>query len=133
MRASCLTFDRRRSLRERRPRGSATGARPPVLLKTLGCRSQGDRRSRKPRGAVCGVAAPPRCTEASPSSRLLASDPAALATPPHTLFQKPATRSAGGCERRRNQGISRKELDMRKTRIGLRWVVLTLAIASFFC
>src|SRR5712692_1742468 len=40
--------------------------------------------------AVCGVAAPPRCTEASPSSRLLASDPAALATPPHTLFQQPA-------------------------------------------
>src|SRR5437660_6637593 len=28
MRASCLTFGRRRSLRERRPRGSATGARP---------------------------------------------------------------------------------------------------------
>ncbi len=66
-------------------RGKAT-----VLLKTLGCRSQGDRRSRKPRGAVCGVAAPPRCTEASPSSRLLASDPTALATPPHTLFQQPA-------------------------------------------
>src|SRR5712692_4198037 len=41
--------------------------------------------------AVCGVAAPPRCTEASPSSRLLASDPAALATPPHTLFQQPAS------------------------------------------
>jgi len=31
------------------------------------------------RGAVCGVAAPPRCAEASPSSRLLASDPAARA------------------------------------------------------
>src|SRR5437660_6637592 len=66
-------------------RGKAT-----VLLETLGCRSQGDRRSRKARGSVCGVAAPPRCTEASPSSRLLASDPTALATPPHTLFQQPA-------------------------------------------
>src|SRR5207237_5787613 len=86
-------FGRRHSLRERRPRGFATGARPPVLLKTLGCRSQGDRRSRKPRGAVCGVAAPLRCTVASPSSRLLASDPTALATPPHTLFQQPARRA----------------------------------------
>src|SRR5205809_7986416 len=42
------------------------------------------------RGAVCGVAAPLRCAEASPSSRLLASSSAALATPPHTLFQQPA-------------------------------------------
>src|SRR6266542_5468401 len=42
------------------------------------------------RGAVCGVAAPPRCAPASPSSRLLASDPAALATPPHTLFPRAA-------------------------------------------
>src|SRR6266568_2503866 len=90
MRASCLTVGRGRSLRERRPRESRTGAgnlRGP--LKTLGCRSQRDRRSRKPRGAVCGVAAPLRCAEASPSSRLLASDPAALATPLHTLFQQP--------------------------------------------
>src|SRR5260370_17370108 len=39
MRTSCLTFGRRRSRRERRPRGSATGARPPVLLKILGWRS----------------------------------------------------------------------------------------------
>src|SRR5213078_1157530 len=44
------------------------------------------------RGAVCGVGAPLRCAEASPSSRLLASGPAALATPPHTLFQQPARR-----------------------------------------
>ena len=44
------------------------------------------------RGAVCGVAAPLRCAPASPSSRLLASGPAALATPPHTLFQQPASR-----------------------------------------
>src|SRR6266496_310833 len=55
-------------------------------LKSLGCRSQRDRRSRKSRGAVCGVAAPPRCASASPSSRLLASDPAALATPPTPFF-----------------------------------------------
>src|SRR6266487_2695086 len=55
-------------------------------LKSLGCRSQRDRRSRKSRGAVCGVAAPPRCAPASPSSRLLASDPAALATPPTPFF-----------------------------------------------
>src|SRR6266498_1562534 len=55
-----------------------TGARRRGPLKSLGCRSQGDRRSRKSRGAVCGVAAPPRCAPASPSSRLLASDPAAL-------------------------------------------------------
>src|SRR6266571_6611770 len=40
--------------------------------------------------AVCGGAAPLRCAEASPSSRLLASDPTALATPRHTLFQQPA-------------------------------------------
>src|SRR5216683_7386539 len=92
MRASWLTFGRRRSLRERRPRTPKTGARPPwVLLKILGCRSQRDCRSRKPRGAVCGVAAPLRYAEASPSSRLLASDPAALATPPHTLFQQPTS------------------------------------------
>ena len=38
------------------------------------------------RGAVCGVVAPPRCAPASPSSRLLASDPAALATPPTPFF-----------------------------------------------
>src|SRR6266511_4025041 len=38
------------------------------------------------RGAVCGVAAPLRCAPASPSSRLLASDPAALATPPAPFF-----------------------------------------------
>src|SRR6266540_1030185 len=31
-----------------------------------------------------------RCAPASRSSRLLASGPAALATPPHTLFQQPA-------------------------------------------
>src|SRR6266536_1210711 len=37
-------------------------------------------------GAVCGVAAPPRCASASPSSRLLASGPAALATPPTPFF-----------------------------------------------
>src|SRR5712664_3751452 len=43
------------------------------------------------RGAVCFVGAPLRCTPASPSSRLLASDPAALATPHHTLFQQPAS------------------------------------------
>ena len=41
------------------------------------------------RGAVCGVAAPPRCAPASPSSRLLASDPAALATPPTPFFSSP--------------------------------------------
>src|SRR6266545_5859978 len=63
-----------------------TGARLRGPLKSLGCRSQGDRRSRKSRGAVCGVAAPPRCAPASPSSRLLASDPAALATPPTPFF-----------------------------------------------
>src|SRR6266567_7069160 len=45
--------------------------------------------------AVCGVAAPPRCTEASPSSRVLASDPTALATPPDTLFQQPARAETG--------------------------------------
>src|SRR6266498_3584682 len=39
-----------------------------------------------PRRAVCGGAAPPRCAPASPSSRLLASDPAALATPPTPFF-----------------------------------------------
>src|SRR6266511_3568671 len=62
----------------------------PGPLESLGCRSQRDRRSRKSCGAVCGVAAPPRCAPASPSSRLLASDPAALATPPHTFFPRAA-------------------------------------------
>jgi len=38
------------------------------------------------RGAVCGGAAPPRCTPALPSSRLLASGAAALATPPTPFF-----------------------------------------------
>src|SRR6266513_1978953 len=44
----------------------------------------------------CGGAGPSAASPllpdalASPSSRLLASDPAALATPPHTLFQQPA-------------------------------------------
>jgi hypothetical protein len=47
------------------------------------------------RGAVCGVGAPLRCAEASPSSRLLASGPAALATPLHTLFQQPASAATG--------------------------------------
>src|SRR6266542_3312033 len=38
------------------------------------------RKRLRQRGAVCGVGAPLRCAPASPSSRLLASDPAALAT-----------------------------------------------------
>src|SRR6266498_4083057 len=44
------------------------------------------------RGAVCGVAAPPRCAPASRSSRLLASGPAALATPPTPFFSTLLTR-----------------------------------------
>src|SRR5947207_1424340 len=52
------------------------------------------------RGAVCFVGAPLRCAEASPSSRLLASGPAALATPPHTLFQQPAEENAMPMDRR---------------------------------
>src|SRR6266545_3062757 len=63
-----------------------TRAGLPGPLESLGCRSQRDRPSRKSRGAVCGVAAPPRCAPASPSSRLLASGPAALATPPTPFF-----------------------------------------------
>ena len=43
--------------------------------------------------AAESLAAPLRCAEASPSSRLLASDSAALATPLHTLFQQPASAS----------------------------------------
>ncbi len=46
------------------------------------------------RGTVCGVAAPLRCAPASPSSRLLASSPAALATPLHAIFQQPASPTA---------------------------------------
>src|ERR1700688_3877694 len=38
------------------------------------------------RGAVCFVGAPLRCAPASPSSRLLASGPAALATPLTPFF-----------------------------------------------
>src|SRR5438552_12096868 len=90
MRAPCLTFGRRHSLRERRPRVLKRGPCSGGPLESLGCRSQSDRRSRKSRGVVCGVAAPLRCAEASPSSRLLASDPSALATPLHTLLQHPA-------------------------------------------
>src|SRR5437773_6456321 len=63
----------------------------------LRCREQkaSHRKGLRRRGAICGVAAPLRCAEASPSSRLLASDPAALATPPHTLFQQPASEPSG--------------------------------------
>src|SRR6266542_2471631 len=100
MRASCLAVGRRRSLRgsphpnplppgegeEWRPRESRPEPFTRGPLKSLGCRSQRDRGSRKSRGAVCGVGAPPRCAPASPSSRLLASDPAALATPPTPFF-----------------------------------------------
>src|SRR6266536_6342098 len=51
------------------------------------CEQKASHRKRlRRRGAVCGVAAPPRCAPASPSSRLLASDPAALATPPTPFF-----------------------------------------------
>src|SRR5438876_7946111 len=91
MRASCLTFGRGHTLRVWRPRESKPGPGPRGPLKSLGCRSRSDRRSRKSRGAVCFVGAPLRCAEASPSSLLLASGPAALATPPHTLFQQPAS------------------------------------------
>src|SRR5438552_10753759 len=56
---------------------------PGTYLKILGCRSQRDRRSRKPRRS-----SPMR--NASPSSRILAFDTEALATPLHTLFQQPA-------------------------------------------
>src|SRR5450759_3366638 len=56
------------------------------------CRGQkaSHRRRLRRRGAVCGVGAPLRCAEASPSSRLFASGSAALATPPRTLLQQPA-------------------------------------------
>jgi hypothetical protein len=50
---------------------------------------------RKSRGAVCGVAAPPRCAPASPSSRLLASGLAALATPPTPFFSTLLARDRG--------------------------------------
>src|SRR6266542_1506535 len=51
------------------------------------CEQKASRRKRlRRRGAVCGVAAPLRCAPASPSSRLLASGLAALATPPTPFF-----------------------------------------------
>src|SRR6266542_3930604 len=51
------------------------------------CEQKASHRKRlRRRRAVCGVAAPPRCAPAWPSSRLLASDPAALATPPTPFF-----------------------------------------------
>src|ERR1700693_1798058 len=72
---------------------------PGAYLKSLGCRSQGGRRSRKSRRAAYGVGAPLRWTKTdggpsgppnprgrSPSSRLLASGPVALATPPTPFF-----------------------------------------------
>src|SRR6266545_6833913 len=62
------------------------------------------------REAVCGVAAPPRCAPASPSSRLLAYDPAALATPPTPFFSTllahfPYSRHAAS-PRRRSAGVA---------------------------
>src|SRR5258706_16269369 len=45
---------------------------------------------------------------ASPSSRFLASDPTALVTPHHTLFQQPASRrSTGSAARPRHRGGAR--------------------------
>ena len=70
----------------------------PYLLENSGCRSQRDRRSRMPRRSSPmnedwrGTFRSPDPQGPSPSSRLLASDPAALATPRHTLFQQPANR-----------------------------------------
>ena len=72
-------------------------------------RSPGPPADVRRRGAVCGVAAPPRWTNAdggpssppiprgrSPSSRLLASDPAALATPPTPFFSNLLREQKGG-------------------------------------
>src|SRR5438477_5695962 len=74
------------------------------------CREQkaSHRKRLRRRGAVCFVGAPLRCAEASPSSRLLASGPATLATPPHTLFQQPANpefRPAAGEGTRVREGL----------------------------
>src|SRR6266536_375987 len=55
------------------------------LLKSVASKRPATKRLRR-RGAVCGVAAPLRCAPASPSSRLLASGLAALATPPTPFF-----------------------------------------------
>src|SRR5713101_3986884 len=58
-------------------------------------------------GGPCG---PPNPRGRSPSSRLLASDPAALATPLHTLFQQPAKSGTAGArppDRTSRRGSSR--------------------------
>src|SRR5437660_4150939 len=90
MRASCLTFGRRHTLRVWRPRELKPGPSPRGPLKSLGCRSRSDRpqpkvargrlrrRRSSPMRKGIALVAPPRIR------------PAALATPPHTLFQQPA-------------------------------------------
>src|SRR5436309_5924426 len=82
MRASCLAFCVRDAAKVDLSR----------KLKSLRRRDQkaSHRKRLRRRGAVRGVAAPLRCAEASLSSRLLAYDPTALATPLHTLLQQPA-------------------------------------------
>src|SRR5437667_12207228 len=82
MRASCLAFCN--SCKERLAWTGIVSQEPSREQKAS------HRKRLRRRGAVCGVGAPLRCAPASPSSRLLASGPAALATPPHTLFQQPA-------------------------------------------
>src|SRR6266508_2001943 len=67
------------------------------------------------RRAVCGVAAPPRCAPASPSSRLLASDPAALATPPTPFFSSLGRAPNASGEPQRDAGML-KGMDFRKVR-----------------
>src|SRR6266542_6019324 len=75
LRGGGFSLERRREQKASHPdpkRGTLRSPEPPA--------------DERRRGAVCGVAAPPRCAPASPSSRLLASGPAALATPLTPFF-----------------------------------------------
>src|SRR6266545_1706302 len=73
-----------------------------MSIATKTSRLKGIASKRSATASGCGGAGPSAASPllsdavASPSSRLLASDPTALATPPHTLFQQPARLSAAG-------------------------------------
>ena len=97
---SCLAFCKSR-------RKTAGFAESPSRLESRRWQKASHRNRLRRRGAVCGVGAPLRCAPASPSSRLLASGPAALATPP-TPFSGACQREAPRLPLRRDRAFRRR-------------------------
>src|SRR3984893_18189002 len=79
---------------------------------------------KRPSTGGCGGAGPSAVlpllddATASPASRRLAADPAALATPPHTLFQQPASLHGAGRRKARAPVNRRQRYERRSSSEG---------------